>query len=248
MAHPGYEHLLSPRETKRRQAKPHGQGARDQHQEKGDTNGRPEIRQHLGRGYQQSQHQEHDDLCEPSSGVVDGDNAGGRAQRPIAEDHAREIDREESAALKDRGQRIDNDGDRNRQQRMKSARQIDAVQKPRRAQTSQDAAKGANYRMQRQCSQECDGIRVRNDAVDGCQNDLGQNHRQKYSHRIVRGGLHFEGRADPLLHLQAVRMTPTLAKSVAGPMAPRSVLRCVRKPPSNKITASASEPIRYVER
>ena len=100
-AGPGDEDFFAPVEPERRQTEKHRERPRHQHQHQCHDHGRPDAaRQPLRRDQQAEQH-EHHDLRQPGRGVEKRHHRIMRPRRPVTDDDAGKIDREESGSVAD---------------------------------------------------------------------------------------------------------------------------------------------------
>ena len=152
------------------------------------------------RRHQQAQQHEHHDLRQPGRGIEEGDHRIVRAGRPVADDDAGEIDREEAGGVHHLRGGEDHQRRCGHERRMQALRQRHAIERDHHRPPADDADDGAEPGLLKQLQQHMAGRRVAD------RDELDQHQGEEHRERIVAAGFRFQRRADPRPQAKSLRM------------------------------------------
>ncbi len=199
-ANPGDENLLPPVEAERREAQEHRDRPCQQHQGQGHDHGRTDAAEQPVRRHQKPEQHEHHDLRQPGRGVQKRHHGIMRTRRPIADDDAGEIDREESGRMRDLRRAKDHQRRRGDERRMQALRQRDLVERQHHQAPADHAHDGAEDGFAGELQRD-----MRERAL-AARNEFDQHQGEEDCKGIVGAGFGFQRGADAGAQAQALCM------------------------------------------
>ena len=152
------------------------------------------------RRHQQAQQHEHHDLRQPGRGIEEGHHRIMRAGRPVADDDAGKIDREEAGGVHHLRGGEDHQRRGGDERRMQALRQRDAVERDHHRAAADDPDDPPEHGFLQQFPQDMPGRAVAD------RDELDQHQGQEHRKRIVAAGFGFQCRANSRAQAQALRV------------------------------------------
>ncbi len=199
-ADPGDEARFTLGEIEGQQAEPDGEGTRNEDEEEGQQDGRQQDLRKLGRGCEEAEHEEHDDLGEPGHSVLETLDRYRRGQLARPGIDAGDINGEEAAAADQAGEGEDHQGHGQHEDRCQALLDLQPAQDECDRRPADETEDEADPHLLDEEPQQIERESVRAAAV---RDQFDQRDGEEDRHGVVGAGFDFERRANPVADVDA---------------------------------------------